>query len=116
VAEWGNADESNCPETHLPAISITGSRVLDARESCNTSAQGHYSTGLLQLLSQIGTSQKERASVKDRVAYERSMKRFANVLTLLLNIERTVKRDVVDEICFDRNRRASVLHFCRGNK
>ena len=116
MAEWGNADESNCPETHLPAISITGSRVLDARESCNASAQGHYSTGLLQLLSQIGTGPEERASGKDRVAYECSMKRFANVLALLVNVESTVKTEVAEEICFGRNQRASVLHFPRGNK
>jgi hypothetical protein len=89
---------------------------VDARESQNASAQGHYSTGFLQLLSQIGTSPKERASVKDRVAYERSMKRFANVPALLANIEGTVKREATDGICFGRNQRASVLHFPRDNK
>jgi hypothetical protein len=78
--------------------------------------QGHYSTGLLQLLSQIGTGPEERASGKDRVAYECSMKRFANVLALLVNVESTVKTEVAEEICFGRNQRASVLHFPRGNK
>jgi hypothetical protein len=44
------------------------------------------------------------------------MKRFANVLALLVNVESTVKTEVAEEICFGRNQRASVLHFPRGNK